>query len=145
MSTSVKYRKILTANDIGITNSHQAGICIPKSGATPMHILPYLDPKIKNPFAWISCIDEESQLWKLKYIYYNSKLHKLDSSVNGREYGTRNEYRITFLSKYLKNKNAQIGDSFEINKKNDIYEISLRRFKERINAPIILRGWSTVC
>ena len=46
--------KTLSANDVGATGGHQGGILIPKSEAELLLFLPALDPKVKNPDAWIA-------------------------------------------------------------------------------------------
>ena len=70
-----KYSKVLSANDVGQTSSHQVGVHIPKTGVTPLAILPALDSRTKNPFVWIEATDLHDRVWKLRFIYYNSKLH----------------------------------------------------------------------
>jgi hypothetical protein len=145
MSSYKKYHKVLTANDVGKTNAHQGGICIPKTGQSPMHILPYLDPSIKNPYVWINCRDQNSNIWSFRYIYYNSKLHPSVNEKTGKYQGTRNEYRITHLTKYLKANCAKVGDVFEISKRLNFYEINLIKKSRSSDLKIVLRGWSTVC
>lgn len=75
----VLYAKRLSANDAGATESHQAGIYIPK------HVLWNFFPKTKsgtNPDAWFTAdILPYSQTRNLRAIWYNEK--------------TRNESRIT--------------------------------------------------
>ncbi|WP_435037738.1 EcoRII N-terminal effector-binding domain-containing protein [Pseudomonas neuropathica] len=102
------FRKILSANDVGATGGHQGGILIPKSERELLEFLPQLDPAIKNPDAWIECLDEVDIVRKLRFIYYNNRLHD--------DGGTRNEYRITYLTKYFREVDAREGDTFEISK-----------------------------
>lgn len=45
---------------------------------------------------------------RLRFIYYNNRFHT--------PRGTRNEYRITWLTKFLRNANAREGDAFEISR-----------------------------
>jgi hypothetical protein len=115
------FTKTLSANDVGATGGHQGGILIPKSETDLLAFLPYLNPKIKNPDAWIDCIDEKGTLRRLRFVYYNNKLHD--------ENGTRNEYRITYLTRYFREVGAKEGDFFEIS--HDLgkgnYEIKLVR------------------
>ena len=103
------FAKTLSANDAGKTGSHQAGICIPKKNNELLDFFPYLNPKIKNPDCFLSCLDEKGELWKLRYIYYNGKSLGLN---------TRNEYRITCLTPYLKKNDAQEGDLLLFSKAN---------------------------
>ena len=88
------YEKMLTANDTGETGGHQAGIHIPKSQTDLLALLPHLDPTEKNPDAWLEMTDDTGILWRFRYIYYNNKFHD--------EGGTRDEYRITHMTKFLR-------------------------------------------
>jgi len=81
------FQKALSANDVGATGAHQAGILIPKTNRELLAFLPSLDATTKNPSAWIDCIDEGGTVRRFRYVYYNNALHDLG--------GTRNEYRIT--------------------------------------------------
>ena len=122
--TKRTFSKILSANDVGATGGHQGGILIPKSEAELLAILPELDPAIKNPDAWIECTDEGGKLRRFRFVYYNNKLH--DPT------GTRNEYRITYMTGYFKEMVAQEGEAFEIsrNEGDAGYEIRIVRSKE---------------
>jgi hypothetical protein len=102
------FSKILSANDVGATGGHQGGILIPKSEEELLSFLPSLDHSVKNPDAWIECIDEDGVLRKFRFVYYNNKLH--DPS------GTRNEYRITYMTAYFRAVGAREGDVFEISR-----------------------------
>ena len=100
--------KILSANDVGATGSHMAGIAIPKGDGELLSFLPKLDSSNLNPSAWIDCEIQDGVTLKLRYIYYNNRMHSPT--------GTRNEYRITHLTKFLRDSNAKEGDYFEISK-----------------------------
>lgn len=93
--------KILSPNDLGLTGSHQAGLCVPMSVAA---FFPPLDSTLLNPDAWFSVTGPAAQSWQWRYIYYNSRLH-------GR--GTRNEYRLTHVIDALRDLGAGVGDSLE--------------------------------
>jgi hypothetical protein len=108
---NLRIKKQLTLNDTGENGSHQAGLCIPKNNDY-LNFFPPLDSKIKNPFAWININDESNNVWKFKFIYYNNKL-----TSNG----TRNEYRLTCMTKYLKKQNAREGDVVIFEKINNTY------------------------
>ena len=101
-----RFEKPLTANDTGETGGHQAGIHIPKSQADLIAFLPPLDPSIKNPDAWLTCIDESGEVWSFRYIYYNNRFHDIK--------GTRDEYRITHMTKFFRAVGASEGDVFSI-------------------------------
>jgi hypothetical protein len=106
--TNRTFSKTLSANDVGATGGHQGGILIPKSEAELLSFLPALDPKVKNPDAWIECEDETGMTRKFRFIYYNNKLHD--------EGGTRNEYRITYMTKYFREIGAREGEALELSK-----------------------------
>lgn len=119
--TSKTFSKTLSANDIGATGGHQGGILIPKTEAELLSFLPALDPKIKNPDAWIKCEDETGTIRKFRFVYYNNRLHD--------EGGTRNEYRITYMTKYLREVGAQEGEALEMSKSDasETYRIRVVR------------------
>lgn len=100
--SDVSFSKTLSANDTGLTGGHQAGILVPKGDRELLAFFPHLDPAVENPDAWIAATDEHGEHRQLRYIYYNKKLHGT---------GTRNEYRITHLTKYLKAVDARPGDA----------------------------------
>jgi hypothetical protein len=86
------------------------GILIPKGDGELLAFLPHLDPKEYNPNEWILCVTPDGREFRLRYVYYNNRFHKPN--------GTRNEYRITHLTKYLKSEGAKEGDIFEISKED---------------------------
>jgi hypothetical protein len=102
------FRKNLSLNDVGATGAHQGGILVPKTDAELLLFFPALDSNIKNPDAWIECVDAEGIARRFRYVYYNNKLHD--------ENGTRNEYRITYMTNYFKSMQAKEGDTFEISR-----------------------------
>jgi hypothetical protein len=119
--TKKTFIKTLSANDVGATGGHQGGILIPKSEAELLSFLPPLDPAIKNPDAWIECVDEVGVKRSFRFVYYNNKLHD--------EKGTRNEYRITYMTRYFRDVGALEGETLEISKHKDsaIYAIRVLR------------------
>lgn len=121
------FSKILSANDVGATGAHQAGILIPKSEVELLAFLPELDPSIKNPDAWIFCEDEGGEIRKFRFVYYNNKLHDPK--------GTRNEYRITYMTKYFREMRAHENDTFEISRTagQSNYSIRIARQPEPID------------
>ena len=137
------FRILLSSNDVGATGGHQAGILIPKGEKELREMLPWLDPGIKNPNVWLECIDAEGEVHKFKYLYYNNKHH--DPS------GTRDEYRVTHMTAWLRERKARAGDFFEISKSSgeDNYRIRLissgKGFRVSEDLPRIqLRGWRRV-
>lgn len=134
------FKKNLSANDTGESGAHQAGILVPKGDADFRAFLPELGNAEKNPRAWIECIDPDGRTWDFCFIYYNNKFHD--------ERGTRNEYRITHMTKFLRSFGAVVGDSFVISgePRSGQYEISVEKKLpggEHTNR-VKLRGWRRV-
>lgn len=134
------FKKTLSANDAGESGGHQAGILVPKGDADFRAFLPELGNAEKNPRAWIECTDPNGHTWDFCFIYYNNKFHD--------ERGTRDEYRITHMTKFLRSFGAAVGDNFVISgiPRTGRYEISLEKevqMGERTNR-IKLRGWRRV-
>lgn len=140
------YAKVLTKNDIGETGSHQAGIAVPKSDKGLLNFFPVLNLYEFNPDAWLTCIDPDGDEWRLRFIYYNGKTFTPPRS-------TRNEYRITHMTKFFSKWGARSGDLVVLTKLNTggFFKIFLEKNDEGVkeksedyNGPIILRGWSKV-
>ena len=98
-----------------------------------------IDALIKNPDAWIRCEDESGEIWEMRYVYYNNKLHVSN--------GTRNEYRITWMTEFLRLNSAKAGDSvvFEATREQDEFRIMLEK-RKRVTSDdspqlIKLTGW----
>ncbi|SMF52729.1 Restriction endonuclease EcoRII, N-terminal [Alteromonadaceae bacterium Bs31] len=137
------YKKILTKNDVGETGGHQAGITIPKKNTALLEFFPSLDKDSFNPEEWIVCVDPDGNEWDMRYVYYNGKTFTPRKS-------TRNEYRITYMTKFFKRWNVKSEDSVifkDTNRKNR-YQLSIERKDEEdlncIREPkvVVLRGWS---
>jgi hypothetical protein len=145
MSLRQAFQKTLSANDVGSTMAHQAGIHIPKTEKALLDFLPPLDPKQRNPDAWIECVDEDGEIHRFRYVYYNNKLHD--------EGGTRNEYRITHMTGYLRKIGAKTGDAFMISRAatERTYTIQVivaltaeKKGSTSSIAPVRLTGWNRV-
>lgn len=138
------YEKPLTLNDTGETGGHQAGIHIPKSQTELLALLPFLDPAQKNPDAWLEMTDYSGVIWRFRYIYYNNRLHD--------EGGTRNEYRITHMTKYFRAVGATKGNILVLSGSpgSTSYVISVRKGdqgrSEVCGEPVrvTLTGWRRV-
>lgn len=139
------FQKVLSANDVGETGAHQGGILIPKSESELLAFLPQLKKDTKNPDAWINCINELENPIKLRFVYYNNRLHD--------EKGTRNEYRMTYMTKYFREMNAKTGDIFEISKVSGETIYRIRIIPQEQPSPteatieptrIKLQGWQRV-
>lgn len=144
MNMKKTFNKTLSANDVGTTGGHQGGILIPKQDSELHAFLPHLDPSVKNPDAWLECKDEHGKVRRFRFVYYNNKLH--DPT------GTRNEYRITYMTGYFRDVGAREKDIFEISKSDDssCYNIKIVRH-EQPTAPTtqvvrikIRSGWQRV-
>lgn len=141
--TPASFAKVLSANDVGQTGGHQAGILVPKGSPDLLAFFPRLDPGQLNPDTWIRAQDADGNEWELRYIYYNNRLHGS---------GTRNEYRITHLTKCLRGMRARPGDQliFTATPVSGHYLLSLELSeRSRVDTPAItgvirLRGWRRI-
>lgn len=93
-------QKVLTKNDTSETGAHQAGICIPKDKKI-LSFFPNLDADVKNPRTVLSLKDELGNLWYFSFVYYNNKKFG----------GTRNEYRLTGMTGFIRQYNLKAGDA----------------------------------
>jgi len=121
------------------------GILIPKGEKELLAFLPPLDAKVLNPSAWIDCVTDQGENLRLRFVYYNNRMHAPN--------GTRNEYRITYLTGYLRQAGAKEGDTFEITRTEGTTNYSIRVVAKQIEAPvetddgpvrIKLSGWRRV-
>jgi len=132
--------KKLSANDLGLTGTHQAGILIPKNSLL-LEFFPILQKEIFNPRSNIIVIDKNSsEKWIFNFIYYNNKLWE----------GTRNEYRLTRMTKYLRQSFAKPNDevSFFKDEKGKVFiEIIYNNDNDNDNdndVIILGNGWTSV-
>ncbi len=109
--------KVLSANDTGETGTHQAGLLIPKDVLT-LAFFPALDRSIRNPRCVIDVRDAAGEEWTFNFIYYNNK----------RFGGTRNEYRLTCMTEFIRRYALKEGDSVVFKRVTAReYEIDYRR------------------
>ncbi len=140
------FAKTLTKNDTGETGSHQGGILIPKENKELLKFFPKLDAELFNPDEWIQCIDSNGETWKMRYVHYNGKTFEPKRS-------TRNEYRITYMTKFFKQWSAKSDDSvvFTSTDKPNTFQIKINSTDKdteldvRKLGKVILRGWNRVC
>jgi hypothetical protein len=141
------HAKLLTKNDTGETGGHQGGITIPKKNSVQTDFFPVLNSDEFNPEAWIFCKDPDGETWKMRYVYYNGKTFSPRKS-------TRNEYRITYMTKFFSKWGAKTDDSvvFTATSTENYFDICIKNNEERttqtsITTPktVILRGWTRVC
>ncbi|TCA08581.1 EcoRII N-terminal effector-binding domain-containing protein [Rhizobium leguminosarum] len=143
--TTKSFIKTLSANDVGTTGGHMGGILVPKGNGELLTFLPRLDASMLNPSAWIDCKTPENTVLRLRYVYYNNRLHVPK--------GTRNEYRITHLTNFLRSENAKEGDAFEISKDDGSHTYRIRvlaksgSLEDDSDAPVRIKltsGWRRV-
>lgn len=134
-------RKKLSANDLGETGSHMAGILIPKEPQV-LGFFPSLDKSVKNPRVELVVHEREAATrWVFNFIYYNNKFFG----------GTRNEYRLTCMTQYLRAANAKVGDEvlFSLNEDHS-YELAIVQAKDlsksiREDGVLVLSGgWKII-
>ena len=116
--------KILTANDTGETGAHQAGILVPRRPDV-LAFFPPLDSATLNPRVHLRFEDETGYEWTFAYIYYNNRLFG----------GTRNEYRLTRMTRYLKESALVSGDRIVMHRRPDgSYAISYERERQFVES-----------
>lgn len=121
-----KISKTLSPNDLGLTGSHQVGFLVPKEKEF-LEFFPKLDGNSMNPQTVISFEDPAGSKWQLKYVYYNNRKFG----------GTRNEYRLTRVTGFLKASGLQPGDDIVFERDGDRYHIKGQRAAGRVSAKII--------
>ena len=122
MNGTERIEKFLSSNDLGLTGGHQAGIHVPKDPEI-LSFLPALHPQMENPRTAIKLTDVvDHSTWTVNYIYYNNRLRG----------GTRNEYRITGLTTYLRNRQAYPGDLIFLERLSELrYEVGIEARADR--------------
>jgi hypothetical protein len=106
---NVQVTKELSANDIGATGTHQAGILVPKAPEI-LSFFPTLNRRSKNPRAALVVREKrDGTRWIFNFIYYNNAFFG----------GTRNEYRLTCMTKYLRATGARVGDELVFSKNEE--------------------------
>jgi hypothetical protein len=112
--------KDLSRNDTGETGGHQAGILIPREEQI-LAFFPPLDRSVKNPRHQLNFTDSADEKWAFAYIYYNSRFFG----------GTRNEYRLTCMTQFLRSANLKAGDKLTLHRQGASYRISYRRANQQ--------------
>jgi HKD family nuclease len=102
-AATVVFSKQLSPNDCGETGSTQFGVTVPK---LDIGFFPVLDTSTKNPEVWIEVVDEGGNTHDWRFIYFNNKFFDDD--------GTRDEYRLTSTTPYLKQQQARGGQTLEL-------------------------------
>jgi hypothetical protein len=129
--------KVLSANDTGETGGHQAGILVPREERL-LSFFPRLDSTQYNPRCHLMFIDDGGTFWEFAYIYYNNALFN----------GTRNEYRLTRMTKYIRQANLVAGDEIILVRyDDDRYRVTHKRKQQAERAKGVLKlgtGWRIV-
>ena len=112
--------KILSANDTGESGGHQAGLLIPRREEF-LSFFPRLNPNTLNPRVHLLFDDQAGRQWEFAFIYYNNRFFG----------GTRNEFRLTRMTKYLQESDLKTGDEVLMHRHVDrSYSISYKRANE---------------
>lgn len=129
--------KLLSKNDTGETGGHQAGILVPKE-ENILSFFPKLDVSQYNPRCHLRFLDSSGTFWEFAFIYYNGKFFE----------GTRNEYRLTRMTKYIRQAGLVVGDEVVLSHDGERYLISHRRQRQAaLNEAGVLKlgsGWRVV-
>ena len=118
--------KTLSANDLGLTGSHQSGFLVPKD---LVKFLPLLETDVLNPDVWLHVTDSAGNSDTWRYVHYNNRV------VSS---GTRNEYRVTRTGEILKMLGARPGDGLAIEfaePRDRKWTVSIRRASVRSASP----------
>lgn len=113
--------KTLSDNDTGATGGHQAGMLIPKREDL-ISFFPQLDTSAKNPRAAMYFMDISDKVWKFQFIYYNNKFFG----------GTRNEYRLTGMTRFYREANLKSGDEVILTREENQLLITYSRKKDMV-------------
>jgi hypothetical protein len=116
----IKVIKVLSENDVGATKTHQAGFLVPKDFVQKGLFTALPDLQL-NPRVRLKIYDEvNDNYFNANFIYYNNRNFG----------GTRLEYRITGLTRWIKSNGLKAGDSLEI-KRISSYEYGIKIIKEK--------------
>ncbi|WP_206057423.1 EcoRII N-terminal effector-binding domain-containing protein [Nitratireductor sp. XY-223] len=112
--------KVLSANDTGETGGHQAGILVPKEERL-LSFFPELVKSKYNPRSHLIFTDKSGAEWEFAFIYYNNSLFG----------GTRNEYRLTRMTRFIREAGLVTGDEVILSRSADgSYLVDFRRKSE---------------
>lgn len=112
--------KVLSANDTGETGGHQAGILVPRERRL-LSFFPSLNKENYNPRAHLNFVDGSGAEWEFAFIYYNNKFFG----------GTRNEYRLTRMTRFIREAGLATGDEVILSRSDaGEYSIDFKRKSE---------------
>jgi hypothetical protein len=133
MSTEA-IEKTLSANDTGETGGHQAGILVPKERSI-LSFFPELTTDRKNPRAVLDMLDDTAREWTFQFIYYNNRFFG----------GTRNEYRLTGMTAFLREFNLKEGDKVIMRRESPRrIRITFQRAYEQDGVLRLSSGWKVI-
>lgn len=112
-------QKELSRNDTGETGGHQAGILIPKKKEI-LSFFPVLDASTKNPRLLLTFNDFLGGQWFFSFIYYNNRYFG----------GTRNEYRLTGMTKFFYTHGLRAGDVLTLSRDDSSYFLGYTKKRE---------------
>ncbi|VWD54730.1 hypothetical protein BLA39750_06565 [Burkholderia lata] len=98
---------------------------------------PELNSVEYNPRVHLRFLDQGGTFWEFAFIYYNNKFFG----------GTRNEYRLTRMTKYIRQSGLVAGDELTLSREGDRYLVSHRRERKLTRSGSVLRlgtGWRVV-
>ena len=112
--------KELSRNDTGETGGHQAGMLIPRDSQV-LSFFPRLDPGEYNPRHQLTFRDSLGSKWVFSFIYYNNKFFG----------GTRNEYRLTCMTPFIRAHNLRAGDKVTLSRdEENRFQVTYAREKD---------------
>lgn len=115
-------QKILSDNDVGATQSHQAGLLIPRS-LIENGVFDALSCQVLNPRTRLKFFDQKNfTTHYFNFIFYNNKLFG----------GTRHEYRLTGMTNWIKENGLHGGDLIEITRHSlSEYSVTVQKVGRR--------------
>ena len=138
-SSPTSIAKTLSANDTGETGGHQAGILVPRDPEI-LSFFPPLSDDEKNPRVHLLFRDPAGETWEFAFIYYNNRFFG----------GTRNEYRLTRMTKFIRAHNLREGDELILRRTPDgkrHVEYQRQRRNGIVSEPGVLRlgsSWKVI-
>jgi hypothetical protein len=126
--------KVLSENDLGLTNSHQAGFLIPKA-LVRQGLFESLSETNLNPRKRLKITESDTGTeWHFTYIFYNNKFFG----------GSRSEYRLTGLASFLREHSLRPGDSIVFTRVEEYdYKIEIKR-KARKSSILTQDSWISI-
>jgi hypothetical protein len=119
MIRTTAIQKTLSRNDTGETGGHQAGMLVPKKEEI-LSFFPELKKREKNPRFLITFSDSFGERWSFSFIYYNNSFFG----------GSRNEYRLTGMTRFMQSHNLKAGDVITLSRnENGFYVVEYSRLK----------------